>query len=641
MKALPARFILIMIILVSAYNLALGQEKASPKALKYFEKAILYYQESRWEDCEKELLKAIAEDPKFPDPHIMLGDVYLETGRSSDAISQYSIALELKPDKEYLVMGILANALFDVERYEEAARYYEKMLELHAAREDERAGLQKKLELSRFRKILMDNPVSYNPVNLGPSVNSSFDEYINALAADGSGIYFTRRTKNKGDAAKDFNEDLFFAGFKSDSTETAIKLTYPPGKENDAGGLCISPDGRLLFFTACFRGDGYGSCDLYFSEKTGNEWSSAKNLGKQVNSDSWEAQPSISPDGTTLYFASNRKGGAGSSDLWKTQRNEKGEWAKPENLGRAVNTAAAEMAPFIHFDNQALYFSSAGHMGMGGADLFKSTMSASGWGIPQNLGYPINSNDDELVIIINPEGDLGYISSFDKTSGRGYDIYRFELYDDIKPTPVTYLKGKVYDRDTKLPLEARFSLIDIEKDSLIIGAMSDKINGEFLVCLPGNRDYALNVSREGYLFYSDHFPLSEIKSSLDPVLKNIPLEPVAVGNSMVLRNIFFATDQFELKSESFPELDKLVRFLEDNPSIRIEIGGHTDDEGSEEYNSVLSRNRANSVYSYLVDSGIAPNRMSYKGYGESQPVSPNDSEENRAVNRRTEIKIVE
>jgi tetratricopeptide (TPR) repeat protein len=613
MKMLLSRFILILIIAFSAHNLASGQEKVSPKAMKYFEKAVFYYQGSAWADCEKELLKAIAEDPQFPDPHIMLGDVYLETGKVPEAIDQYKHALDLKPEKENQVMSLLANTLFNNERYSEAAEYYEKLLGLPSSRADDKAWLQKKLEESKFRQNLMENPVAFHPVNLGPSVNSSYDEYINALAADGSGIYFTRRSKNTGTTGKDFIEDLYFAGFSADSTETAEKLTYPPGKENDAGGLCISPDGRLLFFTACFRADGYGSCDLYFSEKTGDEWSEARNLGNQVNSEAWEAQPSISPDGSTLYFASNRKGGAGSSDLWKTQRNAEGEWTKPMNLGSPVNTAAAEMAPFIHFDNQALYFSSAGHMGLGGADLFKSTRSGNGWAVPQNLGYPINSKDDELVIIINPEGDLGYISSFDMTSGRGYDIYRFQLPDDIKPVAVTYLKGKVYDRDTRLPLEASFSLIDIEKDSLIIGAMSDRINGEFLVCLPGNRDYALNVSCDGYLFYSDHFPLSEIKSSLDPVLKNIPMEPVAVGNSMVLRNIFFDTDQFELKTASFPELDKLVKFLADNPSIRIEIGGHTDNEGSEEYNEVLSRNRANSVYSYLVDSGLPKKECLTKG----------------------------
>jgi hypothetical protein len=396
----------------------------------------------------------------------------------------------------------------------------------------------------------------------------------------------------------------------------------------------------MMFFTCCYRADSYGSCDLYYSEKTGDKWSVAKNMGQAVNSREWDAEPSISPDGKTLYFTSSRNGGYGNSDLWKTERSDDGSWCKPVNLGNTINSAYAEMAPFIHFDNQALYFSSSGHLGMGGADLFKSTRSGNSWSEPQNLGYPVNTKADELVIIINPEGTMGYISCNDKSKGMGYDMFRFELPGDDKPNPVTYLKGKVYDRDTGDPLEARFVLIDIETDSVIIGSKSDKINGEFLVCLPGNRNYALNVSRDGYLFYSDHFPLSGINTSLDPVLKNIPLEPVAVGNSMILRNIFFDTDQYVLKPESFPELNKLTDFLEKNPALRIEIGGHTDDQGTDDYNAELSLNRAKSVNNYLVNAGIAQERMSYKGYGESKPVKPNDTEAGRAENRRTEITIV-
>ncbi len=242
----------------------------------------------------------------------------------------------------------------------------------------------------------------------------------------------------------------------------------------------------------------------------------AKNMGSLVNSDGWESQPFISPDGKTLYFASNRPGGMGSSDIWKTERKSDGSWDKPVNLGKPINTAESEMAPFIHYDNQTLYFSSTGHPGMGGADLFKSVNQNGNWTQPENLGYPINTKADELVIIVDPAGKSGFISSNSLKGYGGYDIFKFELHDAIRPVPVTYLKGKVFDKVSGLPLEARFELIDIKLDSTIVEATSDRQNGEFLVCLPGNRDYALNVSHDGYLFYSDNFPLSEIKSQLDP-----------------------------------------------------------------------------------------------------------------------------
>jgi tetratricopeptide (TPR) repeat protein len=640
MKVLPVRLLILFFILISALFQAAGQEKGSPKAVKYFEKAKEYLQKGEWEDCKSELKKTIQADSTKADAYIMMGDVLLETGNPQEAAWQYAKALKFNPEHEDIVIGLVANTLFSLERYAEAIPYYEKILAIPGIDAGLKAYTEEKVSEARFRKDLMDHPVSFDPVDLGPAVNSNADEYINALAADGSGIYFTRRTKNTGNSGRDFNEDFYFAGFHGDSLEMAAKLNYPPGKENDAGGLCISPDGRLLFFTCCFRADRIGSCDLYFSEKTGDKWSAAKNMGRVVNTESWEAQPSISPDGKTLYFASNRNGGKGSSDIWKTERAADGSWSKPVNLGSPVNTASSEMAPFIHYDNKTLYFSSGGHQGMGGADLFKSTREANSWSNPQNLGYPINSADDELVIVVSPEGNLGYISSFDKSSGMGYDIFRFEMSDVIKPDPVTYLKGKVYDRDSGIPLGAKFTLIDIASDSIIIESVSDRINGEFLVCLPGNRDYALNVSCNGYLFYSDHFPLSEIKTSLDPVLKDIPLEPVAIGNSMILRNIFYETDQYVLKPESYPELNELFDFLKANPSLRIEVGGHTDNVGTAAYNVELSTNRAHAVSLYLENAGLDASRVTFKGYGESKPVGNNETEEGRAMNRRTEITII-
>lgn len=634
---------LVILVMISSViipiHYVIGQENGSTRALRFFEKAKTDFQSGKWQDCENELSKAIKTDSTLAEAYILLGDVLLETGRPAEAVNQYRKALSYNPENEEVVYNLLANTLFTLERYTEACDNYEKLLIYPDLRPDLRTTIENKLSISRIRKTLVENPVFFNPVNLGPGINTAADEYVNALSADGSGVFFTRRTRNNASNFKEYDEDFYYAIVQSDSSETAIKLDYPPGKENDAGALCISPDGRLLFFTACFRSDSYGSCDLFYSEKKGDNWSEAKNMGAHINSDLWDAQPSISPDGKTLYFASNRNGSVGSSDIWKTERMPDGGWSKPVNLGIPVNTTDAEMAPFIHYDNKTLYFSSSGHPGLGGADLFRSVRKKGAWIQPENLGYPINSSADELIIVVNTEGDLGFISSNSLEGEGGYDIFMFDLYDSIRPTPVSYLKGKVFDKVSGRPLEAWFDLIDIVQDSNIIEARSDKQSGEFLVCLPGERIYALNVSCDGYLFYSEHFPLSENKSRLDPMLKDIPLEPIAVGNTMVLRNIFFETDQYELKAISNAELDKLVSFLIDNPGVRVEIGGHTDNEGSDDYNIDLSMKRARAVYDFLAEHGINTGRLSYKGYGENSPVSSNDSEAGRALNRRTEIRI--
>ncbi|MDZ7743965.1 MAG: OmpA family protein [Bacteroidota bacterium] len=408
------------------------------------------------------------------------------------------------------------------------------------------------------------------------------------------------------------------------------------------GAMVISPDGNYLFFVICSSSLGYGSCDLYYAPRKENGWGSPVNLGPVVNTGVWESQPSFSSDGRTLYFSSTRPGGKGSSDIWKTRIDESGKWTKPVNLGWPVNTSKEEMAPFIHPDDKTLYFSSSGHPGMGDADLFVSRKDSLGlWATPRNLGYPINTEKGEINLIVSPDARRAYISS-DKAGGSGnYDIYVFDLNEEIRPEPVSYLKGKVFDAETQVPLQASFELIDLKSQQKRVESFSDKRTGEFLVVIPVGSNLALNVSREGYLFYSDHFSLSEVKSRTDPYLKDIPLKPIRTGEKTVLKNIFFELDRYDLKKESRAELQKLFDFLQKNPSIKIEISGHTDSTGSEAYNKELSANRAKAVYDFLVDHGIDTGRLSFKGYGESQPIADNETTQGRALNRRTEFRIVE
>jgi len=318
-----------------------------------------------------------------------------------------------------------------------------------------------------------------------------------------------------------------------------------------------------------------------------------------------------------------------------------GSWGKPDKIKGFVNTPQNEESVLIHPDGRTIYFSSNGHPGMGGLDIFVSRLQADGtWGKPENLGYPINTNSDENSLLVAADGKLAFFAS-DREGGYGdLDLYSFILPEAARPIPVTYAKGKVFDQLSFKELEARFELIDLETGELVVESFSDPVSGEFLVTLAVNRDYALNVSRPNYLFYSENFSLKGVKEG-EPFFLKVPLQKIKTGSSVVLNNVFFDTDKFELKPQSRIELMKLVDFLQVNPSLRIELGGHTDNVGSDEANISLSQKRAQSVVDFLIQNGIESKRLSSKGYGESKPIADNANEAGRAQNRRTEFKVIE
>ena len=316
-------------------------------------------------------------------------------------------------------------------------------------------------------------------------------------------------------------------------------------------------------------------------------------------------------------------------------------WSEPKSVGEKINSLGNEESVFIHPDNQTLYFSSDGLKGMGGLDIYMSRRQPNGeWGEPINLGYPINTFNDENSFVVSADGLHAYFAS-DRPGGFGMlDIYVFDLYKEARPLLTNYVKGKVVDALTKVPLAANFEIIDIETGKIMLSNVTDKMSGEFIACLPAGKSYMLNVNKEQYLFYSENFECRNENNKQQGFQLSIELNKPAIGETVVLKNIFFDVNKYELKSESFTELNKLIDLLIKNAKFRIEIRGHTDNTGDKESNIILSENRAKSVYDYLIKNGIQASRLAFKGYGDYIPIDSNETEEGRFKNRRTDFKLI-
>lgn len=578
--------------------------------------------------------KAIELDPQFAEAWLLLANIQVALGDKTAAMEAYKKQISINPELSKFTYRDLGKVEFEAGLYADAAVHFQKVLSYSDLSPKSIKELSKNYRDAVFATEAVKTPVSYNPSNLGPNINTRLPEFTPAVTADNQTIIFTRFMGRQEDfyVGKKQNELWQMAQNLSDRINTP---TFNEGAQS------ISPDGQYLFMTICGRPDSKGRCDLYYSKLNGNEWSEPINLGDMINTSGNERQPAISADGRTLYFISDRMGGIGGEDIWASNFSSTGKWSVPVNLGPNVNTPESEQSPFMHADNQTLYFSSDGWPGMGAMDLFYARKNADGtWNTPVNLGYPINTATDERSIITTTDGKYGYVSSNASGGFGDFDIYSFELPETIKPNPVTFVKGKVFDKATKAPIQANVELINLKTNRSIYAGNSNRLNGEFLASLPAGQNYLLNVAAEGYLFYSDNFALENPNTVLKPYTLEVPLQKITIGEKVVLKNIFYELNSAALSPDSKAELDKLVAFLQTNPNTKIELSGHSDNTGNEQNNVTLSQNRAKSVYDYVVKAGIDAARLSFKGYGKAQPIAPNETEEGRAQNRRTEMKIL-
>lgn len=625
---------------------------SNKKAIKYYEEGKKYYETRRDEEAEKLLNKALQEDNNFIEAHSALAYLLMEKGRSNEAIPHFQKAVDINPKFFPRNYFDLASAQLIVGNYEDAVKNYETYLKFDRINPNTKEQAEKFLKNAKFGAEAKKHPQPFKPVNVGPGINSADYEYFPAITADGNTFMFTRNVR-QGEGVNAPQQEDFYISRKLDNTWQKANPVTSVNTMGNEGAPSLSADGQIMFFASCMEmsGDygssdrkGYGSCDIFYSQKINGKWTKPANAGPVINTRNWETQPSFSSDGKSLYFIRGMvtREGIKNPDIYVSTIGADGKFTEPVRLSDNINTPDREESVFIHPDNQTLYFSSEGHPGMGGLDIFMSKRQADGsWGPAINLGYPINSMADENSLLVDANGKLAYFASEREGGFGGLDIYQFELPENVRPEKITYVKGHTFNAKTKEPLDASIELIDLETQQVATTAFSGS-NGEFLVTLTSNHNYLVNVSRPGFLFYSDNFSLKDkVADYTKPFALEIPLQPIDTGYTIELKNVFFDVNKWDLKPESKAELEKVIAFLKANPALKIEFGGHTDNSGDKAFNKTLSTNRAKAVYEYVIQKGgIVATRLSYKGYADTKPKVPNDSPENKAKNRRTELKVL-
>lgn len=606
---------------------------------RWFEGAEQSYKIGDYKQAIDYAEKILERDSTFNQANLLLADIYHSTGNTGKEIS--SLKRAAKHSESQLIYFRLGEAFYSLGNYQDALNAYQKYIAISGSVSSRIDDVTRKIENCRFAVGAIENPVEFQPERLPDEVNSKFDEYWPSLSIDGRNLVITRLINMAGRIPQ---EDFYISEFDSLGWSQAKPLVELNTPENE-GAQSLSADGTILFFTACNRAQGLGSCDIYYSFRKNGSWARPVNAGIPLNTRQWEAQPSFSSDGRTLFFTSNRGGGKGKKDIWKAEITGvdalgKLEWNEPVNLGDSINTPGDEISPFIHASNKSFYFASNYHTGMGGFDLFLAEVhNDSVFSMPKNLGYPVNTLNDEQGLYVSTSGEKAFFAS--ERSNSGLDIFSFQLDESIRPVPATYVNAQVVDALTQEPVQALIDLVNLTDEEKKSRQEMTNDSGEVLLCLPTGANYAFSVSKEGYLFYSDAFELSEHRQIYDPYNLRIELQPVQAGAEMNLYNIYFETDSFRILSKSEPELQKLVEFLINNSHLKVEIQGHTDNTGSTERNQKLSELRAKSVVKYLVNQGIDSSRLNAAGYGEKKPVASNDEETGRRLNRRTTIKILE
>lgn len=637
--------LLAALLCIATMGITLAQDQklstTSSKAEKLYFKAEDYARTRHFDKALQALEEATEKDPNFGEAYIKAANLYKLMGNKPLSFASLQKGLTLLPfNPAYANFYFdLADLYLEQGNYAESKKYFETFLKASPKNPKLVVWAKDQIKTADYAMEAMKRPIQFKPIQMSGSINKFGLQYFPYTTADQRYFIYTARVSGR----PDHDENIFITERVNGEWQVPVSISQNINTSANEGAATISGDGKTLVFTSCNRPDGQGDCDLYISFRTGNEWSKPRNMGSTVNSKAWDSQPSLSADGRTLYFTSTRGGGHGKEDIWVTYQNADGSWLKPVNLGKSINTSGRDMAPSVHMSGSTLYFVSDGHLGMGGLDVFKATLNQNKqWSEPQNLGYPLNTHADEGSVFITPDNKVGYYSRQVTTDAGvpAVQLFRFDVPAEWRSREnSTYAQGRVFDAATKKPLAAQVQLYDVQTDSLLQQVYSDKVSGEYTVVLTEGKQYGFYASAPNYLMNSISFDYTSAKS-LTPVALDVYLEPIKAGAAMVLNNLFFDTGKYNLERKSKTELNKLIKFMQLNGSLKIAIEGHTDDVGADKDNQVLSEKRAKSVVDYLTANGIAKDRIKYKGYGETKPKQPNTSEENRKLNRRIEMRVL-
>ncbi len=630
------------------------------------------------------LKKAYAFNPKSADLCFKIGICEINSSYKFDALHFFQEAYELKPNVDRTIHYYIGYSKQLHYAFEEALYEYKLYKNALSPEDDHKqfGEVNKRIKECESGIKLIEEPVRVWIDNLGGEINGKYPEYAGVISADESLIIYTsRRAGSTGEEEVNgqFMEDIYISEKIGEKWSPARGISEKINTKNHDATVGLSNDGQMLF---TYYDSGKNKGDLFYSTKEADGWSKLEDLGKNINNkDTWETGASISFDKKTLYFVSNREGGKGERDIWKSSWDEdKERWGEASNLSSVINTQYDEVGIFVHPDGKTFYFSSGGHNSMGGFDIFKTTMNDDGtFTTPINIGFPVNTPDDDVHFVMAGNGRHGYYSSFKQDGFGEKDIYLITFLGEEKiplmnaednllamvAKPVTekvvmpkvqvqqsdlaILKGVIKDEKTQNPLMASIELVDNASGTIIQTFKSDPATGRYLVSLPSGKNYGIAVKASGYLFHSENFDIPKA-SGYREYEKNVDLKKIEVGKAIVLRNIFFDLDKYDLRPESKTELERLNKLMVENPTLKIELSGHTDTRGSSSHNKTLSENRAKSVVDYLKDKGIGGDRMVHAGYGEEKTIVSDSEiakmetkeakEEGHQQNRRTEFKIL-
>jgi outer membrane protein OmpA-like peptidoglycan-associated protein/tetratricopeptide (TPR) repeat protein len=586
--------------------------------------------------------KVLKSQPDLVDAWLLKANLHTDQSQWPEAEAAYEKAIALKADYYPNALRAVAQTEWAQDKFMECAAHAREFLNAPSANKTDQRVKDLTLRLAEnaeFAEGAMKKPVPFVREKLSESINSPDPEYLPSLSADGRYLLYTRRENNR-------DENYWISEWSQDGWRPARpmdELNTP----NLEGAASLSPDGQLMVFSSEGRGEqqGSGSFDIWYAASQGNgKFGKAQLFGSGINTASWDAQPCLSVDGKELFFASNRPGGKGGKDLYVSRR-VNGKFAEGVPI-TALNTAFDEQVPFLHPDGQTLYFTSNGWPGLGDQDIYMARKQPDEtWSAPVNLGYPINTKDDEGALFVTADGLTGYYAGREIVKGERHDLYSFVMPPALRPTPVSYVKGRVIDATTQKRIKSKLKIMDLTNKTEY--EVTDGADG-FLVCLPAGRNYAFYAEKEGYSFFSQHYQLDSVSDVTKPKMIEIALTPIAKpgettqpakGAVIVLNNLLFDTGSARLKPESEVEVLAVYNFLKTYADLRIKINGHTDNTGGADANQKLSEARAKTLYDALLSKGITASRMKYQGFGATKPISNNESESGRALNRRTELEI--